>query len=70
MMDLIKRQQKHSLFIKNLAVAIFGRATLATSLVDGKKSPRHAKLQDKVATPALSPEMGANVLLKQNTQLL
>eukprot|EP00057_Strongylocentrotus_purpuratus_P026863 XP_011681337.1 PREDICTED: uncharacterized protein LOC100893064 isoform X2 [Strongylocentrotus purpuratus] len=55
MMDLIKRQQKHSLFIKDLAVAIFGRATLATSSVDGKKSPRHAKLQDHVAKPALDP---------------
>ena len=54
-MDHIKRNAKHSIFVKDLAVAIFSRATLATSTVDGKISPRHAKVEGKVAKPALCP---------------
>ena len=53
----IGSSKKHSIFVKDLAVAVFGTEVLKTSSVEGKLSPRYKKVPGKVAKPALCPRM-------------
>ena len=52
--DALQSQQKHSLFVKGLAVAVWGTDTLKDRSLDGKVCPRFKN--EREPRPPLSPE--------------